>query len=503
MGQRIINRHRPLRPGELRSRYRRLKHAELPGERLLHADEEFEYAEYDWYDYEYWEQYLRPARLNALWHMLGRAIVASKPFNPALPLRLGQSAELTTPALDGAAAEVDAEGCSPAEVDAEGCSPLDLERTLATYYAQLPELRFAELPLGRDDRIDLQRLAQVAAEHLGGQVDPLVPIVLLRPFWSRPPRSWVWSGSAHEVIPSLVEHVFVRFPIPRFLLNAWVEPSTVISMRWLLWTVALGQGGSLRRLNRLVREGPHHEDWGAIAKKLPAHLGDVPEGCSPADGVMFAEILRLGGSAVEFRRLVEDASYRLDPTSREADDDERVFWEQTVRWLVRHRDALDDEGCHLCLRWARHRYTERHHEPFDWRGRTPASAIREAREYMRQLHGSGRRKRRWKPRGWDWHGRVAELGWSVHELVTSDELLDESIAMSHCVRTYDSRCTQGRSAIFSLRRGERRCLTVEVNPSCRRVVQARGVCNRSASEQETSVLDHWQRQVLWAESSSG
>jgi hypothetical protein len=71
------------------------------------------------------------------------------------------------------------------------------------------------------------------------------------------------------------------------------------------------------------------------------------------------------------------------------------------------------------------------------------------------------------------------------------ELALESQAMQHCVASYDFRCAHGASAIFSLSLAEVRQVTVEVEPMSRRIVQARGVQNRSAEPRELDVLRHW------------
>jgi hypothetical protein len=81
--------------------------------------------------------------------------------------------------------------------------------------------------------------------------------------------------------------------------------------------------------------------------------------------------------------------------------------------------------------------------------------------------------------------------WTVRELTSSTELALESQAMQHCVASYDFRCAHGASAIFSLSFAEVRQVTVEVEPRSRRIVQARGLQNRSAEPRELDVLRRW------------
>jgi hypothetical protein len=79
----------------------------------------------------------------------------------------------------------------------------------------------------------------------------------------------------------------------------------------------------------------------------------------------------------------------------------------------------------------------------------------------------------------------------VRELVSGDELADESAAMHHCVGSYAYRCAQGRSAIFSVTLDGERRITVELDPSTRAVVQARGLRNRECEPEERELLRRW------------
>lgn len=50
--------------------------------------------------------------------------------------------------------------------------------------------------------------------------------------------------------------------------------------------------------------------------------------------------------------------------------------------------------------------------------------------------------------------------------------------LHHCVYSYDGRCVAGASAIVSLRLNGKARVTIEVSPASKRIVQARGTCNR-------------------------
>src|SRR5205807_736509 len=72
--------------------------------------------------------------------------------------------------------------------------------------------------------------------------------------------------------------------------------------------------------------------------------------------------------------------------------------------------------------------------------------------------------------------------WTIKELLTSQELLAEGQAMRHCVASYTQECAKRRTTIWSLRveneEGQRRVLTIEVDPKTRTICQVRGKRNR-------------------------
>jgi len=166
--------------------------------------------------------------------------------------------------------------------------------------------------------------------------------------------------------------------------------------------------------------------------------------------------------------------------------------------MIRHRAQLTDPAATTILEWAMHRHTEdvaRQVPPaarFSWRGRTPAATLVAATEYAVTLaltHWGARRvPLTWRARGWDWEGASPRGTWTVRELTTSALLGDESAAMHHCVASYDYRCAQGVSAVFSVCRDGVRQVTVELDPASRRVVQARGPYNRPCSAGEIDLL---------------
>lgn len=84
----------------------------------------------------------------------------------------------------------------------------------------------------------------------------------------------------------------------------------------------------------------------------------------------------------------------------------------------------------------------------------------------------------------------------VEPLRTGLELVNEGLAMRHCVGTYAEKAKHGHVVIVGVRRclssgGEKRAVTVEVQPGRAAVAQVRGRGNRRASDVEQAVVRCW------------
>lgn len=75
------------------------------------------------------------------------------------------------------------------------------------------------------------------------------------------------------------------------------------------------------------------------------------------------------------------------------------------------------------------------------------------------------------------------LHWTIRELVTPKEIVDEGKAMRHCVATYVPACAKGQKSVWSMQvedtetGAKKRVLTIAVKNDAKTVVQARGTCN--------------------------
>ncbi|MCH6256525.1 PcfJ domain-containing protein [Puniceicoccaceae bacterium K14] len=308
-------------------------------------------------------------------------------------------------------------------------------------------------------------------------------ILLFSPFWLRDPLDSPQDQSIFE----LLSFLFIEHETPGFLFPAWLEASSIseVHLKWLIWFILIGQGGSLKRASK-------HFDW-AVPKNLQRHLVETPDHFSPEDAAMLAEVKRLGGTMTAYRRLAQFAYFNFDPTDPRYLN--RSFWEETLRWLVKHEEQLTDDDSHDILQWAIHEKTENdraaNNQRFTWKNRSVAACRLRTDAYFDSLNQHSPVSR-WK--GQDWNKQFTDEyknNWNITELTSSAALAEEGRTMRHCVSTYSYRCQNGYSAIFSLKKNNVRTITIEVAPSSKKILQARGKLNRPANEVELAAIKQW------------
>lgn len=362
-----------------------------------------------------------------------------------------------------------------------------LEARLSEFFGNVssflgaPKVIQSQLELSLADAHD-RNVLRLAAEQIS-EPQLAIQVGLFSPFWIRSPRSWNQDTN-------FLEHVFVRYPVPKFLYSEWTRGYD-IPFKWIIWFLLLGQGGSLKQAS---------ENFGwCIPAKFSKYLSEIPSDFSAVAACMMAEIRRLGGNDIDFSRIHGNIAYVVDPTEPSEDTAFLKFWQDTVRWLITNREAISNEEAYHILHWAMHEYTETRRakgERFSWKGRRVHSVLERSLQYRRETERPWQNYQ-WSSHGWDWELDDPSLGlWTAKELTSGEVLFHEGRAQNHCVASYVGRCSAGHSAIVSLQQDSKRRLTVEINPSTGQVVQARGPFNRKANATEQQVLSQWVQTIL-------
>lgn len=322
------------------------------------------------------------------------------------------------------------------------------------------------LPVGND-------VLGRALAHMAGVAGQLV-----RPIGTFAPRSRSLRGQWDE----LVAHTCFAFPSPPLLESCFLERG--VDSHWRSLAPCIGNGGSWRKValpTSLSRAAAHH--LSSSKQRFATITAAVRDAQAAALGVTAAHLAGLAGFA--------GASF----TTPERD----ALWLEFFSWLTRNVavDAVElaDIGCALIDVEL----------PFSLHGRTHSSLLRFARDELknRRLRAEGRLSvGALAPSGIEGGRYVLKREtdgarlFVIEAIEDGAALVEEGIAMRHCVGTYGQNAKAGGTAIFSLRVSQfggaaRRALTIEVDPKQRCIAQVRGKANRLLDDDERAVLLAW------------
>jgi len=491
-GKKVYNWHRPLGPSQLRRRFLRSREQSTSVEENLASFEEWEDDFYDPWSY-------TPG-----WDCCEACFNAERGFAEGAEIGDYSLRLLLEELLSPNFWKLDLESVGEKIVGKEdpgmGLSAdgdLSLEERLWKHmelvkrYPENSETLKSALLAGLNDQKGLKLISEVSQRVANANLVKL--ICLFAPFWKREPVTW--DGEGGEV--GLLRHLFARYDVPWFLYPSWMQVSEFHSsqLKWLNWFILIGQGGSLKKAATFF-------DW-KITGKHQGLLNKAPADTDCVGACLFAEVKRLGGTRRVFDLLMRDNFFIWDPTDPKdehlSDEGYESFWRETVVWLSKHEATLSDEDSEGALSWAAHEYTESLRQgrgSFSWKGRSVGGALERARGYLQGLLRPWLDKN-WSGHGLNWERKVEGVGvWAITELTTGEELYEEGKRMRHCVSGYVSQCVSGYAAIFSLRLNDSRRITIQINPASKKVVQARGVCNRAANSDERAILALWSREHL-------
>lgn len=299
----------------------------------------------------------------------------------------------------------------------------------------------------------------------------------------REPEDWMGAtGHPLVVVGSLANHLFGRYPTPRFLASAWFgssEPSRLARRRWF---IEHARGKRFRSLALPMVMTRHMEH---AFLRTPDHFTiDL--------ALRRAEVLGLGGSPELAEALL--ATRLVDSF------DEPERWRVALRWLVGRGEELELAQLPSVVDFLRAKLVD-----VDLRGRTFASVMRLVGAWHASLGKQRAKVMRWNASRWSAltelvpsaHDEPRSAVWSIVELLDSGELQAEGREMRHCVVSYARDCAAGRASIWSLRhRWEdqepaRSVLTIQIHPWSRTIVQVRGRMNARACGLPLALVQQW------------
>lgn len=300
-----------------------------------------------------------------------------------------------------------------------------------------------------------------------------------------PPRSHYEHSSAGQQFSSLARHLFANVEIPEFMVRVWFETCAGSAIQYQRLFKHLGRGNSIRGANLPV----------ALTKPMAKHFMNAPDHLTVEQALRWSQA-RGWGSDVKFAaelcksRLAND--FRNETTWCEVVQNligrkqlDLGLIRPLIDYLYFHRRARPMRGMQSLGRREFNQLLERVREWIEGDyGYSSACVVRWTRSPI-----SGFRLVEQHPEAWSLRS------WTIRELTSSQELVEEGEALRHCVASYVKQCSAGDSSIWSLQcegsLERARLLTIQVLPRDRRIVTALGRCNTRPKPESRHIMERW------------
>ena len=351
---------------------------------------------------------------------------------------------------------------------------------------------FLKLLLYLDENSDLLK----EATHIQG----IAALANHHESWIRSPEKWkVRKHNRGRQFSELARHLLAAYEVPLFMDSVWSNGNVTHQN----WFKHIGTGQNIRTASDIPIP---------LTKKMAHHFLKAPKHYTIEEALRWGQVHALGGD-----KYLADALRGTRLTETFSNDG---FWLNVIRFFIAN-PMLDVSHVHPIIDYIWHQKYENQRvfiergvareigpaQPnFSMRRRTPETLLRQVEAW----HGELGREVKSGELEWIRSG-IGEFHtlegsealrnmkfWSIRELLSSDELIDESRALRHCVSTYARSCHTGRSSIWSMEiedeNGRRKILTIEVAPDAKVIRQVRGKQNRSATPKEKVLLGQWAEQ---------
>lgn len=297
-------------------------------------------------------------------------------------------------------------------------------------------------------------------------------------------------------VKSLVDHLFVRYPIPRFLYRAILSHTgqdlffDILSddeesrresgkRRYQDWFWIAAQGGSLTKA------------LSGILNKREVHwFLQAPDCNNIGRNLFWAKLAASGLTLDACQYLTEQLGSKKQQAQMGVRKDDLIRFYATEWSKMRKRDQQEITDY---VRWMIREPT------FSFKGRTYSSMLKLSQDWHNSIFSTTVREFRTWPQSFEpWIHEKKDVSIRAIELTNSRALADEGRRQRHCVYSYELDCIRGWSRIISLRwvvptspTEVINRLTVEINPGNRTITQIRGRCNRKADEHEMKMVRLW------------
>ena len=305
--------------------------------------------------------------------------------------------------------------------------------------------------------------------------------------WIRDYREW--SKNTHnprKQLSSILRHLFVKYKMPDFMDKAFTERNGHNFIDWYIW---IGQGQNLRKAKRLPCP---------ITKMVAHHFMQAPSYCSIPEAIRYAKVIDIGGSEYLAKKIF---ATRIG-TNFENED----FWMSVIKFFI-NNPMLDPEQYGPIIDYIHNQKFVVIQHPdgtcsprqpnFSMHHRDAYARVNAMERWHRELNNLKKAKAalqiKWNPTNWKPYFKEYKDSsvWSIKEIITQNELIQEGRDLSHCVATYASSCATGAVSIWSMQLNNKRMATIKVDNRSRKINEARGKYNRPLNSTERNHLNAW------------
>lgn len=326
----------------------------------------------------------------------------------------------------------------------------------------------------------------------------LIEIARRRQDWLRPLHKWSGpQASCFVQFRSLVNHLFAKYRMPNFMAAVWLRGDPEAA-RWLELFIHLGRGRSIRQFETPIR----------LTKSMARFFMLAPDDLTVEQALRWAQVRGLGGDPQLARTIIETVLAK--PTTDES------FWESVIRFLIVNAPPTHEEVRQIVgfihqqrfepaeKVWGRGAGDEPLQPNFEIQGRSLRSLRRHMSNWREELLPKmqelpSRSEPVWPATGiGSFQHDDGSRRWTIEELLTGKALVIEGEIMRHCVASYIHVCVRQRTSIWSMRACEeehsKRVLTIQVSPTSRTILQAKGRKNAPPDDRSWAILQKWAEQ---------
>jgi hypothetical protein len=322
--------------------------------------------------------------------------------------------------------------------------------------------------------------------------------------WLRPVESWTPAGdSPMPQFRSLALHLFARYPVPNFLTSVWLRERDAESVKNQGWYKHVGLGRNIRTADLPL----------PYTKMMAHYFVQAPDHFTVEMALRWGQVRGLGGSDALAAAV---AATRLGRSFEHED-----FWKTVLHFFVNEPtldlfhigpivDYLNDQRLVPQDAFIEEGELGQAGPPqpnLTMKGRTKRSILRQVEEWHKRL--------RHRPKVLPVHWKRSDIGefhyaehderdqgpprtWTIQELLSSNELYREGLAMQHCVAIYVRACASRASSIWSMKFENQvrryRVMTIEVDMKRAMICQARRRRNARPNGRARDILERWARQ---------